>query len=103
MAIKKTIAAGNPKRKKRPRCLRQHGLTPSAVRALWSLDRETGRTMNSLAEDLECDASYASHMVAELEHAGFAVRPRALHDGRQRAVTLTDAGVAIKLRIVSSG
>jgi DNA-binding MarR family transcriptional regulator len=102
MARKKTKAASQPKRKRKVRNLRQHGLTPTAVRALWSLDRERGKALGTLAKEWECDNSHASHIVAELVTAGYARRPRNPNDGRFRHVTLTDAGVAIKGAIVSS-
>jgi DNA-binding MarR family transcriptional regulator len=102
LARKKAKAAGEPTLKRRRRCLRQHGLKPTAVRALWSLDRERGRTLTSLAKEWGCDRTHASHIVAELEGNGFAFRPRDPSDGRFRSVTLTDAGVAIKQRIVAS-
>lgn len=102
MARRKAKAAGEPKRKRRRRCLRQHGLKPTAVRALWSLTRDRGRTLTSLAEEWACDRTHASHIVAELEGAGFALRPRDPSDGRLRSVTLTDQGVEVKDAIIRS-
>ena len=102
MARRKAKAAGEPKRRRRQRCLRQHGLKPTAVHALWSLDRDRGRTLMSLAEEWGCDPTHASHIVADLVSVGVAIRPRDPNDGRFRLVTLTDAGVAVKEAIVLS-
>ena len=78
---------------------------PQSADDLWSIvpsPRERGRTLASLAQEWECDASHASHVVAELVENNYAVRPRDPKDGRRRLVTLTDAGVAIKQQIIAS-
>jgi DNA-binding MarR family transcriptional regulator len=102
LAKKKAKAAGEPKRRRKARNLRQEGLTPAAVTALWSLDRQRGKALGTLATEWGCDPTNASHVVAELVQNGYAVRPRDPRDGRCRSVTLTDAGVAIKQKIVAS-
>lgn len=101
MMVKRDRAAQEPKRKRRPRNLRQHGLKPSAAKALWCLDIERGKTLKQLASEWGCSPTNASHVVGELVAAGLARRPRDPTDGRNRSVTLTEEGLALRLKFVS--
>src|SRR5438876_3852376 len=71
-------------------------LTPNDSRALTSLDQETGRTLRSLAEEWQCDASTATWIVDRLETKGLAERRPHPSDRRARLVVLTPDGVRTK-------
>ena len=58
----------------RTRSLGRRGLTPNDARALSTLAAAAGRTMRSLAEEWECDASNATWIVDRLERLGLAER-----------------------------
>lgn len=72
--------------------LARRGLTPNDSRALFSLDARTGRSMRSLADEWECDPSYATWIVDRLEALGLAKRQVVLHDRRVKLVILTRKG-----------
>lgn len=76
----------------RSRSLGRRGLTPNDSRALAALDRQQGRTMRSLAEEWDCDASNATWIVDRLERFGLAERRSAPADRRVRLVVLTSRG-----------
>jgi DNA-binding MarR family transcriptional regulator len=80
----------------RTRSLGRRGLTPNDSRALASLDPGKGRTMRSLAEEWECDASNATWIVDRLERFGLAERRTVPHDRRVKLVVLTPKGVKTK-------
>jgi DNA-binding MarR family transcriptional regulator len=77
----------------RARALGRRGLTPNDSRALGSLDAREGRTMRSLAEEWECDASNATWIVDRLERSGLAERRTMPKDRRVKLVVLTAKGV----------
>ncbi len=76
----------------RTKSLARRGLTPNDSRALFSLDAQTGRSMRSLADEWECDPSYATAIVNRLEELGFAKRQVVSHDRRIKLVMLTRKG-----------
>jgi DNA-binding MarR family transcriptional regulator len=80
----------------RSRSLGRRGLTPNDSRALGSLASQEGRTMRSLAEEWECDASNATWIVDRLERFGLAERRTVPHDRRVKLVVLTARGVKTK-------
>jgi DNA-binding MarR family transcriptional regulator len=84
----------------RTRTLGRRGLTPNDSRALWTLDREAGRTMGDLAEEWECDASNATWIVDRLERLGLAERRPVSHDRRVRHVVLTAKGERIRAEVL---
>jgi DNA-binding MarR family transcriptional regulator len=73
----------------RNRSLGRRGLTPNDSRSLWTLDPVEGRTMRSLADEWECDASNATWIVDRLERLGLAERRTVPHDRRVKLVVLT--------------
>jgi len=77
----------------RTRSLGRRGLTPNDSRALAGLDPNQGRTMRSLAEEWNCDASNATWIVDRLESFGLAERRNVPHDRRVKLVVLTAKGV----------
>jgi DNA-binding MarR family transcriptional regulator len=84
----------------RSRSLGRRGLTPNDSRALASLDPREGRTMRSLADEWECDASNATWIVDRLEKFGLAERLTVPHDRRVKLVVLTARGVKTKAELM---
>jgi DNA-binding MarR family transcriptional regulator len=84
----------------RSRSLGRRGLTPNDSRALASLDPREGRTMRSLADEWECDASNATWIVDRLEKFGLAQRLTVPHDRRVKLVVLTARGVKTKAELM---
>ncbi len=80
----------------RTRSLGRRGLTPNDARALAALAAAEGRTMRSLAEEWECDASNATWIVDRLERLGLAERRTIPHDRRVKLVVLTARGEKMK-------
>jgi len=84
----------------RTKSLGRRGLTPNDSRALASLDPERGRTMRSLAEEWECDASNATWIVDRLERFGLAERRTVPRDRRVKLVVLTPKGRRLKAELM---
>jgi DNA-binding MarR family transcriptional regulator len=84
----------------RGRSLGRRGLTPNDSRALASLNPEQGRTMRSLADEWECDASNATWIVDRLEKFGLAERRTVPHDRRIKLVVLTARGAKMKAELM---
>src|SRR6266851_7967161 len=84
----------------RGRSLGRRGLTPNDSRALASLNPQEGRTMRSLADEWECDASNATWIVDRLERFGLAERRTVPHDRRVKLVVLTARGVETKAELM---
>ena len=84
----------------RGRSLGRRGLTPNDSRALASLDPQDGRTMRSLADEWECDASNATWIVDRLERFGLAERRSVPHDRRVTLVVLTPRGLKTKTELM---
>jgi len=76
----------------RTKSLGRRGLTPNDARALAALDTDEGRTMRSLADAWECDASNATWVIDRLERFGLAERRRVSRDRRVKLVVLTPKG-----------
>jgi len=72
--------------------LARRGLTPNDSRALFGLDLRDGRPMRSLADEWECDKSYATLIVDRLENLGLAVRRSLPGYKRVKLVLLTRKG-----------
>lgn len=70
----------------------RYGLAPNDLRALATLAGTEGRTMRTLAEAWQCDASNATLIVDRLERAGLAARQPMPGDARFRVVRLTPKG-----------
>ena len=84
----------------RVKSLGRRGLTPNDSRALTSLDPEHGRTMRSLADEWECDASNATWIVDRLERLHLAERRTVPHDRRVKLVVLTAKGAKVKAELM---
>jgi DNA-binding MarR family transcriptional regulator len=87
---------------RRTAVLGRFGLTPNDSRALASLRAEAGRTMRSLADEWQCDASNATWIVDRLERAGLAERRAQPNDRRVKLVVLTPKGVRTKAELMEA-
>jgi DNA-binding MarR family transcriptional regulator len=67
-------------------------LAPGALRALLAVDPDRPRPMSELARELDCDRSYVTGIVDDLERAGYAERRPDPADRRIRTVALTATG-----------
>jgi DNA-binding MarR family transcriptional regulator len=83
----------------RERVLNRLGLSPGDGRALSTLSAREGRTMRSLADDWECDASTATWIVDRLERRGLTERRPSPEDRRVKLVALTKKGVRTKNKL----
>ncbi len=79
--------------------LARRGLTPNDSRALFSLDARNGRPMRMLAEEWQCDPSYATWIVDRLERLGLARRRPLPGDRRVKLVVLTAKGQRTKAQL----
>ncbi len=70
------------------------GISQAGLRALLAIDPAAPRPMRDLARAMNCDASYVTAMIDDLERAGYAERHPAPHDRRIKIVALTAAGTA---------
>lgn len=68
------------------------GISQAGLRALLAIDPAEPRPMRDLAQAMNCDASYVTAMVDDLERAGLAKRQPALADRRVKTVVLTQKG-----------
>ncbi len=68
-------------------------ITQAGLRALLAIDPDHPRPMRELAATLNCDPSYVTAMIDDLERAGLAVRRPDSADRRVKAVALTAGGV----------
>ncbi|MGH3982944.1 MAG: MarR family winged helix-turn-helix transcriptional regulator [Pseudonocardiaceae bacterium] len=69
------------------------GVTQAGLRALLAINPDSPRPMRDLAVAMNCDPSYVTAMVDDLERAGYATRHPAPDDRRVKTVALTPAGV----------
>lgn len=70
------------------------GVSQAGLRALLAIDPDEPRPMRDLARAMNCDPSYVTGMVDDLERAGYAERSPSPQDRRVKTVTLTEAGIA---------
>ena len=71
----------------------QLGITQAGLRALLAIEPDRPRSMRDLATVMNCDPSYITAMVDDLERAGYAIRRAAPEDRRVKTITLTPAGL----------
>jgi DNA-binding MarR family transcriptional regulator len=76
------------------------GLSFAQAHALRMLDPEEPRPMSALAERLFCDASNVTGIVDRLEARGLVERRSSEGDRRVKALTLTEAGVELRDRVL---
>jgi DNA-binding MarR family transcriptional regulator len=85
----------------RTKSLGRRGLTPNDARGLSSLDLHEGRTMRTLADDWECDASNVTWIVDRLEKMSLAERRTVPHDRRIKVVVLTPKGEKMRTELLN--
>jgi DNA-binding MarR family transcriptional regulator len=78
------------------------GISQAGLRALLAIEPDTPRPQRDLAEAMNCDPSYVTAMIDDLERAGYASRRPATGDRRVKTVALTTAGIAA-LRAARNG
>ena len=80
--------------------LREMGLTPGHMKALFVLDLDEPRPMGALAESLTCDASTVTWLVDSLEERGIVERQPLASDRRVKTVVLTPLGAKTKAELL---
>ena len=70
----------------------QLGISQAGLRGLLAVDPDQPRSMGDLARELNCDRSYVTAIVDDLERAGLAERRVATDDRRVKTIALTPAG-----------
>jgi DNA-binding MarR family transcriptional regulator len=70
----------------------QLGISQAGLRGLLAIDPDQPRSMGDLARELNCDRSYVTFIVDDLERAGLAERRVAAEDRRVKTIALTPAG-----------
>jgi MarR family transcriptional regulator, organic hydroperoxide resistance regulator len=69
------------------------GITQAGLRALLAIDPGQPQSMRELASAMNCDPSYITAMIDDLERAGLAVRQASPADRRVKTVVLTPRGI----------
>jgi MarR family transcriptional regulator, organic hydroperoxide resistance regulator len=69
------------------------GITQPGLRALLAIDPHEPQSMRELASAMNCDPSYITAMIDDLERAGLAVRQPSPADRRVKTVVLTPRGI----------
>jgi DNA-binding MarR family transcriptional regulator len=80
--------------------LRELGLTPGHMKALFVLEFDQPRPMGALAESLCCDASTVTWLVDSLEERGIVERRPLATDRRVKTVVLTRSGAKTKAELL---
>jgi DNA-binding MarR family transcriptional regulator len=70
----------------------QLGISQAGLRGLLAIDPAQPRSMGELARELNCDRSYVTAIVDDLERAGLAERRVAAEDRRVKTIALTSDG-----------
>jgi DNA-binding MarR family transcriptional regulator len=78
------------------------GITQAGLRALLAIDPSRPQSMRELARAINCDPSYITAMIDDLERAGLATRQPSVDDRRVKTVVLTARG-ASALRTARDG
>jgi DNA-binding MarR family transcriptional regulator len=75
-------------------------LSPAQANALLQLEQRDPLPMHALADGLLCDASNVTGIVDRLEARGLVERRPLASDRRVKTVALTDAGAALRERMI---
>jgi DNA-binding MarR family transcriptional regulator len=78
------------------------GISQAGLRALLAIEPDHPRPQRDLARAMNCDPSYVTTMIDDLEQAGYATRQPATEDRRIKTVALTTAGITA-LRTARNG
>lgn len=95
-----SVASRNVVNSYRP-VLQELNLTHPQYLVMLALWERHPRTVKSLSEDLLMESATLSPMLKRLEALGFVTRQRAQGDERALAVSLTEAGTALRERALS--
>ena len=68
------------------------GISQAGVRGLLAINPDDPRPMSDLAREMNCDRSYITGIVDDLERAGYAERRTAADDRRVKTIALTARG-----------
>ena len=68
------------------------GISQAGVRGLLAINPDDPRPMSDLAREMNCDRSYITGIVDDLERAGYAERRPAPGDRRVKTIALTERG-----------
>ena len=83
--------------------LEELDLTFALADALWQLDPALGPlSRRDLAERLRCDPSNVTFVVNRLERRRLVIRARGSRDRRVKALTLTQAGIEVRHRLIAT-
>lgn len=69
------------------------GISQAGLRALLAIELDRPRPQRDLAKVMNCDPSYVTAMIDDLEQAGYATRQASAEDRRIKVVALTATGV----------
>lgn len=69
------------------------GISQAALRALLAIEPDRARPQRDLAKAMNCDPSYVTAMIDDLEQAGYAIRQASTEDRRIKVVALTAIGI----------
>ena len=89
-------------RPQRDAVLERFGLTANDARALNTLEAKVGKSMRTLADAWNSDASNATWVVDRLERLGLAERRTVDRDRRVKLVVLTRRGVRVRDAILTA-
>ena len=78
------------------------GITQAGLRALLAIDPNQPQSMRELAKAMNCDPSFITAMIDDLERVGLAIRQPSASDRRVKTVLLTPRG-ADALRTARDG
>ena len=70
----------------------QLGISQAGLRGLLAIDPDQPRSMGDLARELNCDRSYVTAIVDDLQRAGMADRQVSPRDRRIKTIALTPTG-----------
>ncbi|MCP3803003.1 MarR family transcriptional regulator [Allokutzneria sp. A3M-2-11 16] len=96
------VRAGRLHRTVAGQLLRDAGLHPGQELLMMRLWDHGSQRQGALSEALDVDASTLTRMVQRLEHGGFVRRSRCHRDGRAWYVESTQAGLALRDRVLAA-
>jgi DNA-binding MarR family transcriptional regulator len=83
-----------------PRIAQELQITPGQMHALLQLRDGEPRPVRALADNMACDASYATTLIDGLERSGYVERRVSPTDRRVKLVYVTDRGREMQARVI---